>query len=96
MYYKLFGIIIIILTIIFAIIYLSTNDYIEFFSSNSKTKLGVETEHLEYAYKLCTQDQSPECRNFVILYDKLRKSFKKLKKNFCDYNPDKCKELLKN
>lgn len=90
------GGIVIILTIVFAYLYLKYNypETSENFSNSKNTKLGVETRHLEYAYRLCSRDHSPECRNYVNLFDELRKSFKKLKTYYCGLYPDKCKQLL--
>ena len=59
----------------------------------SNTSLGGTTEHLEIAYKLCQSNPDKICQKYVTQYDGLRKTFHKLKDDYCEKYPSRCMEL---
>lgn len=61
--------------------------------SASNTSLGGTSEHLELAYKLCQSNYDKLCQKYVTQYDGLRKTFHKLKDDYCKNNPSRCMEL---
>ena len=91
-----FGFIIIFLTFILLIwclsVILNKN---ETFKNRNRDRNKLDSiDHLELAYKLCSnQEDYPLCLTYIKHFENLKKSFKKLKKNFCKKFPSRCKEL---
>ncbi len=55
--------------------------------------IGATSEHLELAYKLCQNNPDRYCQKYIHHYDSLRKSFHKLKDDYCKKYPSRCMEL---
>ena len=59
----------------------------------SNINIGGNHEHLEMAYSLCQSNPDSRCRKYVHHYEGLRKTFHKLKDNYCQNNPSHCMEI---
>ena len=70
-----------------------SNLNIEPFKAKNNIKLKANSNHLQLAYELCSNNTSNECRRYINHYEHLRNSFHKLKKSFCKKNTKQCKEL---
>ena len=96
------------LILIFSLLLFQCNNHIEPFvvdnniklpkcnkytNSPSNIHLGATIEHLELAYKLCQSNPDLTCVKYVNNYDNLRKTFHKLKKEYCNKYPSRCNEL---
>ena len=66
---------------------------IESFQDNEHISLGAPIEHLELAYNLCSEENSKYCKKYVLHYEKLRSSFKRLKNNYCKKFPELCEKM---
>jgi hypothetical protein len=97
-----------IITLIFVLAVFSSRSSIELFSVSDNLKLseqddthisvtnnsiGGSSEHLELAYKLCQNNPDKYCQKYIYHYDSLRKSFHKLKDDYCKKYPSRCMEL---
>ena len=105
MYKKIIIILIITITYIFGIIELIGRDYklpksisLETFALNNpkithNPSIGGESKHLEMAYTMCQSKPGSVCPKYIYHYDGLRKTFSKLKDEYCKDNSSHCMEL---
>ena len=97
-----------IIVLIFVLAVFGSRSSIELFSVSDNLKLsdkddnhisvtnnsiGGTSEHLELAYKLCQNNPDKYCQKYIYHYDSLRKSFHKLKDDYCKKYPSRCMEL---